>query len=59
LTDAERRQRAYYAATAGAYDAVHLGDEEHNFALQMMLGAIRHYARCRIGHGADARVPDR
>ena len=42
-SDAERRQRAYYASTATSYDAAHSEEQEHNFATQMMLGTVRHY----------------
>jgi len=36
-------QRAYYRSTAAAYDQMHLGDQEHEFALELMIGAIRHF----------------
>lgn len=40
---AVRLQRAYYASTAASYDAAHLEADEHQFALQIMLAAIRHH----------------
>ena len=42
-SDAEQRQRAYYASTATSYEDAHREELEHDFALQMMLGTIRHY----------------
>lgn len=41
--DAVARQRAYYADSANAYDAAHLGDEEHEIALDFMLSSIRRH----------------
>jgi ubiquinone/menaquinone biosynthesis C-methylase UbiE len=36
-------QRAYYAATADRYDAMHVnGDDEHSFALRFLIPAVRH-----------------
>jgi ubiquinone/menaquinone biosynthesis C-methylase UbiE len=35
-------QREYYARTAGAYDDMHLGDAEHEFATRIMLAAMDH-----------------
>jgi ubiquinone/menaquinone biosynthesis C-methylase UbiE len=33
-------QRGYYAATAAAYDAMHLGEQEHHVALAVMVGLL-------------------
>ncbi len=36
-------QRAYYAATADRYDAMHVhGDDEHGFALRFLISAVDH-----------------
>jgi ubiquinone/menaquinone biosynthesis C-methylase UbiE len=43
VTQAERLQRAYYAATAASYDDAHLEAAEHRLALHIMLATIRHY----------------
>ena len=41
--DAVAIQRAYYAATAARYDAMHVAeDDEHGFALQFMIAVIRY-----------------
>ena len=44
MTDPRGLQREYYADTAVNYDAMHLGDDEHNLALQLLLGVIQHYS---------------
>lgn len=37
-------QRAYYAATADRYDAMHVhGDDEHGFALRFLISAAEHF----------------
>lgn len=37
-------QRAYYAATAGQYDAMHVrDDDEHGFALAFLIGCLGHF----------------
>ena len=36
-------QRQYYAQTAGQYDAMHLGDDEHTFALRFLLATCDHF----------------
>ena len=35
-------QQAYYAQTADRYDAMHLGDAEHQFSLSVMVGLLDH-----------------
>jgi ubiquinone/menaquinone biosynthesis C-methylase UbiE len=40
--DAASRQREYYKNTADEYDSMHLGDEEHEFSLAVMLAMIGH-----------------
>ncbi len=38
-------QRAYYAATADHYDAMHIhGDDEHGFALRFLISIVRHFS---------------
>ncbi len=41
--DQEAIQREYYRSTASKYDQMHLGDPEHEFALAVMVGLIRHF----------------
>ncbi len=36
-------QREYYRSTAAHYDSMHLGDQEHELALALMLSAIRFF----------------
>jgi ubiquinone/menaquinone biosynthesis C-methylase UbiE len=40
--DAVGIQREYYRSTAGQYDAMHLGDAEHEYALALMVAMIGH-----------------
>lgn len=43
-------QRAYYEDTAKDYDAMHLGDPEHQFSLAFMIGQLDHL---RVGSVLD------
>ena len=36
-------QREYYRSTAAHYDSMHLGNQEHELALALMLSAIRFF----------------
>jgi SAM-dependent methyltransferase len=43
MSDQVAIQRAYYQSTAADYDAMHLGDQEHELALAFMISMIRHF----------------